>query len=76
MRPFLKRIGKAFTLATAENLVTSPVAAAVVGWLHLGRSAMAISWLLNNSPFYCGLWIKEAINERRRRTERRHLGFA
>jgi hypothetical protein len=76
MRPILKRIGKAILLAIGDNAVITPIVAAVVGRLHLGAWAPAVSTALNNIPFYFTMWATEARHEKDRRCWRRHLGYA
>jgi len=79
MRAVLKRIGKAVSLAIADNIVTVPVAAAVVGNFHLTTYAPAISWTINNGPFYGGKWIgksREAFRNRRDCEDSRFVGGA
>lgn len=76
MKATLRRVGTALTLTIAENVVTLPLSAAVISWFQLSSSAFMASWAINNAPFYGALWVKEAISERRKRNDRRFLGFA
>ncbi len=72
----LKRIGKPLMFAIGDNLFTTTGSVAMIGWLQLHHYAPFANWVLTNIPYYLALWVREALNERQRRLERRHIGFA